>query len=382
MNAKNNFYLINCVAAALVWLCCNLHYFSSYVAMFVIWLPLFLFDIFRNRRLGSFWLESNILLYVLCYFISIAIGVILVPHKGDGIGVAIHLFWFYPIVMLGYLKNKCPINKGILYGIELTIITGFLCSLVDIFYWEIDRPRGLMYNCILWASFMSFMLPIFVYGARQATKKWQKCFRVLMCVLILANLLLTRSRGVILASLIVGVLLLIFYGFRYYRKYTLIGLSISLFAVYWFYANHLEFLQRSYDGDRWAAWYASVLMFKDHPLFGVGFMQWKESFATVYAQPNVTELLPHAHNMYLGAAASTGIVGLLGLFTFLGGWIKIAWQQLIQGKKYYAYTLIGIAIFLVHGLFDYVLKAGLYEKVIWLVVFIYQFDIFENDVKE
>ena len=379
MVEKKDYYFFNALAFILVFLCCCNIYLNSYSLIFILWLAFFFFDILHTKKIGSFWHETGILKYVLLYFASLFFVSAINPIKEDFFHVVIHYVCLYPFIIFGYLRNKCNINKGIVYGLEAVVIIGFLYSLHDWFFLGIDRPRGLMYNCNLWASCLSFLLPLFIYGFQKAEQGWLKWMRLLMCVLIVAGILLTRCRGVILALVVVGVVLLIAYGVKRYRKYTLLTVSVFSIFMCMLLVNHQDLFLRNYDGDRLAAWYASILMFLDHPLLGVGFSQWKYNFATNYAQPNVMEILPHAHNMYLGVLSTTGLVGFLGMLVFLGGWINISWQGLKKGKMYYAYTLVGIAIFLVHSLFDYVIIVGLYERVFWLMVFIYQWDFFEEE---
>lgn len=379
MGEKKDYYFLNGLTFILVFLCCCNIYLDSYWLIFISGLSFFLFDILHTKKIGSFWHETGILKYVLFYFATLFFGSAINHFKEDFISVAIYSLWLCPLIIFGYLRNKCNINKGIVYGLEAVVIIGFLYSLHDWFFLGIYRPRGLMYNCILWASCLSFLLPLFIYGFQKAEQGWRKWIRLSVCVLIVVGILLTRCRGVILALVVVGAALLFGYGVKRYRKYTLLAVSVFSIFMCIFLVNHQELFLRNYDGDRLAAWYASILMFLDHPLLGVGFSQWKYNFATGYAQPNVMEILPHAHNMYLGVLSTTGLVGFLGLLVFLGGWINISWQGLQKGNKYYAYTLVGIAIFLVHGLFDYVIMAGLYERVFWLMVFIYQWDFFEEE---
>jgi O-antigen ligase len=70
------------------------------------------------------------------------------------------------------------------------------------------------------------------------------------------------------------------------------------------------------NSERLAHWVAGLLMFRDHPLFGVGIGNYASAYPR-YAQGIFVIPLGHAHNYYINIAAEAGIVGLAGLVSFL-----------------------------------------------------------------
>jgi O-antigen ligase len=70
------------------------------------------------------------------------------------------------------------------------------------------------------------------------------------------------------------------------------------------------------NSERLAHWVAGLLMFRDHPLLGVGIGNYATAYPR-YAQGIFVIPLGHAHNYYINMAAEAGIVGLLGLLALL-----------------------------------------------------------------
>lgn len=70
------------------------------------------------------------------------------------------------------------------------------------------------------------------------------------------------------------------------------------------------------NSERLAHWVAGLLMFRDHPLLGVGIGNYATAYPR-YAQGIFVIPLGHAHNYYINMAAEAGIVGLIGLLAFL-----------------------------------------------------------------
>ncbi len=70
------------------------------------------------------------------------------------------------------------------------------------------------------------------------------------------------------------------------------------------------------NSERVAHWVAGILMFLDHPLFGVGIGNYASAYAP-YAQGIFVNSLGHAHNYYINIAAETGIFGLIAFLLFL-----------------------------------------------------------------
>ncbi|MGW8318869.1 MAG: O-antigen ligase family protein, partial [Candidatus Promineifilaceae bacterium] len=118
-------------------------------------------------------------------------------------------------------------------------------------------------------------------------------------------------------------------------------------------------LQGSTSFFRLSLWQASLNMFVEHPVFGVGLDNFLYAYRSRYIfrdawqEPN----LSHPHNIFLDFATRLGIVGLL-----TGGWmfwnfLRIAWRlpRSVSGIwRPIAVGILGSLVYmLVHGLVDH-----------------------------
>jgi len=123
------------------------------------------------------------------------------------------------------------------------------------------------------------------------------------------------------------------------------------------------------DYGRLAAYAASLQMFLQHPLFGVGYGNWRFFFAG-YVPGFV---LPFAHNLYLGVLSETGLAGFLLFFAPLGYLIVRGLRFSLQGDpvvsiliRAYSFAMVGA---FVQGLSDSWTDANPpYASLFWTIV--------------
>ena len=111
----------------------------------------------------------------------------------------------------------------------------------------------------------------------------------------------------------------------------LIGLTLSVYFPDSQPGQAVKSILRPFDKQvprvtsnlqHWHKWKASWMMFKAHPLFGIGSYRFKEELPN-YASEEVKAKIfnhhswNHAHSIYFDYLATTGIVGFLGLLFFL-----------------------------------------------------------------
>jgi len=99
--------------------------------------------------------------------------------------------------------------------------------------------------------------------------------------------------------------------------------------------------------ERSLYWKQAYLMFKTHPVFGVGFGRFGKSLSPE-AKTELTKgtllniAMAHAHNSYLQILAETGIVGLALFIAFFIFFLKAIWLKIIvlpEGSFIYAVAL-------------------------------------------
>ncbi len=113
--------------------------------------------------------------------------------------------------------------------------------------------------------------------------------------------------------------------------------------------------------NRLALWRGGVVIFKDHPLFGVGDIDLAKYYVK-YKRPSDKEIHGHLHNNYFHFLATLGLFGLLALlYLFVMIIITISkFYKSTKGKPFIAsYSLGGLASFVS------ILFAGLSELNFW-----------------
>jgi O-antigen ligase len=85
-------------------------------------------------------------------------------------------------------------------------------------------------------------------------------------------------------------------------------------------------------------WSTSFNIFKDHPIFGIGFGNFPEFYQRYLKVPS--EIFGHAHNDFLNVAVNAGIVGLLAFIFMWVVFLKNLLRRYKEKKEGYAKALI------------------------------------------
>jgi O-antigen ligase len=182
--------------------------------------------------------------------------------------------------------------------------------------------------------FMALGLPFSVYAYDVARSAQARTLARIGLAATLIGLVATFSRGSWLAVLMSS-LLLIFAGERRFAGRIWASALIAGFVLDIMLGGAIRDRIASTIGDwvieqRAALTLAGVLMFRAHPLTGVGpggFAESLEEFG-----PGITWLwdyLPTAQNVYVQMAAETGTAGILALLVFLGSTLRV----LLRGAR-------------------------------------------------
>jgi len=190
------------------------------------------------------------------------------------------------------------------------------------------------------------------------SRKKRRIYYIIILLLCLAGLVMTQSRGSYV-GFIVGVLFVVWLHYRSVWKFLIVTAAISAASLpLIFFTNlHERFIQM-FDVGNWTVgtridlWRKALYLFKQSPIFGVGFGRFNDInyninnygytfvrldefigvpkiFYTYYA-PNFSYNSAHAHNSYLHFLAETGIVGL-GLIIFF--WI-LCYRIILRAYNY------------------------------------------------
>lgn len=292
---------------------------------------------------------------------------------------------FIPFFMISFLSIGIKdFYKYMLYGLIIGSIVIASGVFWNSFALGMDRPGGFFItapNSV--AGRLIFCLPFIILN-KNLKNFYLKC---LVSFFIFAAVVLTGSRGGIIAG-IIEIVILIWYLRKYNkvkicenlkRKQVITFLllicitSITVGSV--INSRFIEFIkyngnyiEHRVGGDRILLWKSSIDMIKDNPITGVGL----RNFNKVYIENGYIEKeakepnLISPHNIFLHIFVEAGLIGFVNFMILL-------LYQLYSGYKYSNDNLI-LAYFLaiigmcVHGMVDYLIWTKNYYLFYWFMV--------------
>lgn len=191
----------------------------------------------------------------------------------------------------------------------------------DFIHWVTDfgrRPSSFFGNPNFFAGYLVVLLPI-------AMVRWKNFYWSALAILSLINLLLTKTRGAWLASIVSIVLMIIIVLYketkiRAMKKTFLIVVSTILFLVIFFFTTFIwkSFISKEPSVvERLFKWQTAIEMIKDKPIFGLGAGNLKVNFALYQSKIRKRAHFivrgtseSNVHNEFFQIAAETGLLGL------------------------------------------------------------------------
>jgi putative inorganic carbon (HCO3(-)) transporter len=231
------------------------------------------------------------------------------------------LFFYFAVANLDNLKQI----KRIIFITGFSMLIAIICGFYQHYFLDISRINGfsfpLSFGCLL-AIFIIFSLTYFFWG------KYNTGSRIALLTgtaLMGANLLFTQARGAWL-GLMGGVFTL---SWLKNKKALIILIIFCLLLFLFLPQTYIDRFKSSFDVKtdssnltRIALWKASLLMYRDHFINGVGLNRFSEEYETNYRQPYPVSTSCHPHNNILQFMAEAGTLGLAA-FIWLTGAIFI-----------------------------------------------------------
>jgi putative inorganic carbon (HCO3(-)) transporter len=196
-------------------------------------------------------------------------------------------------------------------------------------------------------------------------RSWYRSLLVIVAMVGLLILILTQSRGAILALLAV---ILILMSLRWKRGWIAILVSMAIGAAAIGYLGIDKSLAMLASGvsleglaGRLEVWSRAIYMIQDFPITGVGMGLFGRVTDLVYPFfLNAAGSVPHAHNLILQVAADLGIPGLIAWLSILSLIIVMSFQLYRYGRQRADQWTAGLgagllcsqAALIVHGLLD------------------------------
>ncbi|SMF46145.1 O-antigen ligase [Pseudobacteriovorax antillogorgiicola] len=226
------------------------------------------------------------------------------------------------------------------------------------------HPLTLAYNLMLVIS-LCFGLATF-HPQRHTARYWYLC-----ALMGLVCLFLTNSRFPVILTL---AMIAIYCGIglrRSMRLWAIGGFIVLSLLASWSIKDRFGEIfdeQRSLEDriPRLVFWEVHWQMFKDQPVFGVGYVFKDQQTVAYYNKLGYNDLKRKysAHNIYLQTLADSGITGLLSMFSMILALVIVAWQL------WYRWHLptLGIIVLsmLLAGMMQNILRDSEFLSALWM----------------
>lgn len=274
----------------------------------------------------------------------------------------------FPFLMIYTLCRLTQSGDGVKWGL-------LLGGLVIVFnaFWQ-WHTSGAARICSFFAhpnhlgTYCALLIPFAGFFAYRAERRWETFAWSFFAILLFACLWMTGSRGAALAwmggMLCAGGTVLLCKKGVLKRKNVLFWVCPLLLVVMIgigftaaFTANRgAKATIMNSGGERFLMWQASLDIWEDHKLTGVGLAHWEDAYYGVEYHPDKAREEGHnmPHNMLLYFLSTTGIIGLFGYVTFLFFSFRSLWKSMKKGADclFSLVTLSAFFAFMMQGLVD------------------------------
>ena len=328
---------------------------------------LFLVDVIERRRRGeTFHLAPHVKHYFWAYaFFALTLlpSALLSPDVSFSFGKYLNSIVGRIVVlpMLLFLDvDEKAIKKALLCFIAFIAFDG-LCTFGERLITGADRAHGLGDGWLRHASIVATVFPASIILWLQKAEKISHRNGLLgAAVLIVLGAIGsgTRSSWV---GIFVSVILVTAESLRE-RNSRIVAVLLALSCSFAVIAASPALSQRFFsisnvttdrsNGDRIEAWKKAAVMIQDKPVFGFGILQGGKAYLAHYRTKADTQGLHHFHNIYVQTAVDSGLVGLMGL----ASWILSSFYLFRHVENPYAFAGFCAWIgFCTVGMFDYTL---------------------------
>lgn len=268
------------------------------------------------------------------------------------------LFFF---IFLNEIENKKQF-KNIIYILFTSSFVASIYGLYQHFFLGLRRVKGFSFSLTFgnMVAVMIIFLSVYIFWGDFNYRA--KIVLVLIDISFIANLILTQSRGAWL-GFIGGVFIL---ALIKSKKVVAVLLIFMIFSFMLLPPQYINRFKSSFDLNydltnnrsntlRIEMWKTAIEIMKDHPVFGLGYDNYRTSLADSYKIDAINrDRFIHVHNTFLQFGTE---LGLLGLFSFLYLIFLLLKKIFIfyRGNKnnvklFHLATIITICIYLIQGM--------------------------------
>ncbi|MDD7762090.1 MAG: O-antigen ligase family protein [Firmicutes bacterium] len=235
------------------------------------------------------------------------------------------------------------------------------------------RAYSVFYNPNIFAEYIVLTTPIAVAQFWANKDRFKKFVYLGIVGTLLLNLMLTFSRGGLVAIAVAAIVFL-FFTLRslifFSMPFAALGFNFLPESIQNRIISIFNFADTS-TSYRFRMWEITTDVIRDHPTVGVGFGH--KTFKQVFEQYIRSMPIFHAHNTYLEVLAETGFVGLIAfLYLIVVSFINVI-KSGIKSSDYYirvvsAAVLASAAGILAHGMFEHIVYINRIIVMLWVIL--------------
>jgi putative inorganic carbon (hco3(-)) transporter len=313
---------------------------------------------------------------ILFFLLAAFIATLVTPDVVGGLGI-LKAYFIEPVLFF-YCLVYTSRRKGSGYIVSALIVASVWLSALAILQkithqfslapYELAQGRvSAVYNSA--NSLALFLGPVSLIAFSQFIQKrnTQKLLYLGVFLLLTAVIIMTRSRGGMVAELIGLVVFLYAVLAKKHlmlKKYWLIlpvaifaGIALflaSFFKTYYLLPAQVESPNLVSDTlkIRYYIWAGTINMIRDHPFFGAGLDGFKNLYTQKYHLPQYKEEFQYPHNLILTFWTETGLLGLASFLLILVSAFSLLIRNLFKNPVYIAGLLGALSYLVVHGMVD------------------------------
>ena len=239
-----------------------------------------------------------------------------------------HILVIFPLFVIPKAKNKIiTLFAFMIFGIFITNFLVVVEALQNISK-DVWRFGGIL-KVMIQGSLIAMFLPVYIVLAMHIKNIRLKAIFIFVSVIGFLALIFNGTRGVWLAMLILLPAVVLIYSRKKIQSLVIVILSLVLVSGIFLATPNLSArfatitdMQMQSNSERLLMWKSAWQMFKDNPIFGIGYGQYKDAYQTKYISPKAKERdLEHAHSNIMQMLAACGIVGLVA-FLYMWGYFS------------------------------------------------------------
>lgn len=314
------------------------------------------------------WPDKTFLAIYIVFFGSLLLSAVISGDLKSISETIKYIYWTLPFWVV-YLSEKRSFSiESWGYGTSLSLLVVSVYSVYQFITLPLGtRITGTFANPNGFVGVLETSLPILIafywsYGEKNIKQYHQLIKYILLGIIGMTVfvLLATQSRGGIAGAFIGGIVVFLMryrnkIGIQYNNRKNIACALIFAIAVSGVAFLGLSTFQRSYDNERMLLIQSSYAMWKDNPVYGVGFSNWKEQYQSHYISTMAKEPnLPMPHNNVAFFFSTTGIIGGIGYIVFTIGLLLLLIKKIVKYPQnvYYQAALWSFIAISVHGFVD------------------------------